>query len=42
MLDFIKPKVDIVAGLGTIQLVCVGVIFYYFFKLKETKVVNSL
>lgn len=41
MLDFIKPKVDIVAGLGTIQLVCVGVIFYYFFKLKEAKVVNS-
>jgi prolipoprotein diacylglyceryltransferase len=42
MLDFIKPKVEIIAGLGTIQLVCVAVIFYYFFKLRSTKVVNSL
>ncbi len=42
VLDFIKPKVYIIAGLGTIQLVCIAVIFYYFFKLKSAKIVNSL
>lgn len=42
MLDFIKPRIEIIGNLGTIQLVCIGVIFYYFFKLGKTKVVTSL
>lgn len=41
LLDFIKPRVDIVGSLGTIQLVCMGVIIYYIFKIRETKNVNS-
>ncbi|MBK1894746.1 prolipoprotein diacylglyceryl transferase [Chryseobacterium paridis] len=40
-LDFIKPRVDVVGDLGTIQLVCVCVIIYYIFKIKRTKSVNS-
>lgn len=34
-LDFIKPKVEIVANLGTIQLVSLCVIIYYIYKLKR-------
>lgn len=41
-LDFIKPKVEIAGSLGTIQIVCAGVIIYYIFKIKKTKAVNSL
>lgn len=41
MLDFIKPKVEILGNLGTIQLVCLAVIIYYFFKLRKIKSVNS-
>ncbi|WP_411811645.1 prolipoprotein diacylglyceryl transferase [Chryseobacterium scophthalmum] len=41
-LDFIKPKIDILGNLGTIQLVCISVIIYYFFKLRKTKFVTSL
>lgn len=42
MLDFIKPKVEIIGYLGTIQIVCIAVIIYYFFKLRKTKCVTSL
>ncbi|WP_415324764.1 prolipoprotein diacylglyceryl transferase [Chryseobacterium sp. MMS23-Vi53] len=42
MLDFIKPRMEIVGNLGTIQLVCIAVIFYYFLKLRKTKFVTSL
>lgn len=40
-LDFIKPRVEILGSLGTIQLVCIGVIIYYIFKIKRTKAVHS-
>ncbi|MDQ0066809.1 prolipoprotein diacylglyceryl transferase [Chryseobacterium lathyri] len=36
-LDFIKPKIDIVGNLGTIQLVCLSVIIYYIYKIKNTQ-----
>ncbi len=36
MLDFIKPKVEIIGNLGTIQLVCLVVIIYYIFKLRTS------
>lgn len=39
LLDFIKPKIEIIGNLGTIQLVCIMVIFYYFLKLRK---INSL
>lgn len=42
MLDFIKPKVEIIGYLGTIQIVCMVMIIYYFFKLRKTKFVTSL
>jgi prolipoprotein diacylglyceryltransferase len=35
-LDFIKPKIDIIGNLGTIQLVCLSVIIYYIYKIKNT------
>jgi prolipoprotein diacylglyceryltransferase len=41
MLDFIKPRLELIGNLGTIQLVCIAVIIYYIFKLKSTKTVNS-
>ncbi|MDN4029552.1 prolipoprotein diacylglyceryl transferase [Chryseobacterium gambrini] len=41
LLDFIKPRVEILGNLGTIQLVCIAVIFYYFLKLRKTKFVTS-
>ncbi|MDR6405016.1 MULTISPECIES: prolipoprotein diacylglyceryl transferase [Chryseobacterium] len=40
-LDFIKPRLELIGNLGTIQLVCIAVIIYYIFKLKSTKTVNS-
>ncbi|WP_172281729.1 prolipoprotein diacylglyceryl transferase [Chryseobacterium sp. LAM-KRS1] len=40
-LDFIKPRVELVGNLGTIQIVCILVIIYYIFKIKQTKSVNS-
>nr|WP_262484830.1 prolipoprotein diacylglyceryl transferase [Chryseobacterium sp. T16E-39] len=40
-LDFIKPRVELIGNFGTIQLVCLSVIIYYIFKIKETKTVNS-
>ncbi|REC80534.1 diacylglyceryl transferase [Chryseobacterium elymi] len=36
-LDFIKPKIDIIGNLGTIQLVCLSVIIYYIYKIKTQK-----
>lgn len=35
-LDFIKPKIEIAGNLGTIQLVCLLVIIYYIYKIKNT------
>lgn len=35
-LDFIKPRVEIIGNLGTIQLVCICVIIYYIYKIKKT------
>lgn len=37
LLDFIKPRVEITGNLGTIQLVCMGVIIYYIYKIKNTR-----
>ena len=36
-LDFIKPIHPIFLGLSSIQITCVGVIFYYIFKLSQLK-----
>ncbi|WP_449400051.1 prolipoprotein diacylglyceryl transferase [Chryseobacterium wanjuense] len=41
MLDFIKPRMELIGNLGTIQLVCLAVITYYIFKIRDTKTVNS-
>ncbi|ASW75331.1 diacylglyceryl transferase [Chryseobacterium piperi] len=40
-LDFIKPRVEIVGNLGTIQLLCICVIIYYIYKIKSTQPLNS-
>jgi prolipoprotein diacylglyceryltransferase len=36
-LDFIKPRIEIVGNLGTIQIVCSCVIIYYIYTIKNTK-----
>lgn len=36
-LDFIKPRIEIVGNLGTIQIVCICVIIYYIYTIKNTK-----
>jgi len=36
-LDFIKPRVELIGNLGTIQLVCICVIIYYIYKIKNTQ-----
>lgn len=41
LLDFIKPRLELVGNLGTIQLVCICVIIYYIFKIRKTKTVIS-
>lgn len=41
MLDFIKPKINIIGNLGTIQLVCICMIIYYIYKIKNTSVLIS-
>jgi prolipoprotein diacylglyceryltransferase len=41
LLDFIKPRLELVGNLGTIQLVCLCVIIYYIFKIKNIKTVHS-
>ncbi|MBB6332573.1 prolipoprotein diacylglyceryltransferase [Chryseobacterium sediminis] len=35
-LDFIKPRVEIMGNMGTIQIVCICVIIYYIYKIKNT------
>ncbi|MCS3867447.1 prolipoprotein diacylglyceryltransferase [Chryseobacterium ginsenosidimutans] len=40
-LDFIKPREELIENLGTIQLMCIGVIIYYIFKIRKVKAVNS-
>lgn len=37
LLDFIKPSVEITGSLGTIQLVCICVIIYYIYTIKNTQ-----
>jgi len=37
LLDFIKPRVEIAGNLGTIQLVCIWVIIYYIYTIKNTQ-----
>lgn len=42
LLDFIKPRVEIIWNLGTIQLVCLSVIIYYIYKIKSgTVLINT-
>ncbi|UMQ40643.1 prolipoprotein diacylglyceryl transferase [Chryseobacterium sp. Y16C] len=41
LLDFIKPRLELIGNLGTIQLVCISVIIYYIFKIRKTKTVIS-
>lgn len=36
LLDFIKPKIGIIFGLGTIQIVCLLMIIYYIYKINFT------
>ncbi|KMQ69765.1 diacylglyceryl transferase [Chryseobacterium sp. FH2] len=40
-LDFIKPRVEILGNLGTIQIVCICVIIYYIYKIKNTLSLQS-
>ena len=36
LLDFIKPRELVFGNLGTIQLVCIAVIFYYIYTINHT------
>lgn len=36
LLDFIKPREEIIGNLGTIQIVCLLVILYYIYNINET------
>ena len=36
LLDFIKPKIEIIGNLGTIQIVCLVVILYYIYAIRKT------
>ncbi len=36
-LDFIKPRIEIIGNMGTIQMVCICVIIYYIYKIKNTR-----
>jgi len=38
LLDFIKPRIEIIGNLGTIQIVCMMVIIYYIYKIKTSTV----
>lgn len=40
-LDFIKPKINILGNLGTIQLVCICVIIYYIYINKNSKKITK-
>ncbi|MDQ0592256.1 phosphatidylglycerol:prolipoprotein diacylglycerol transferase [Chryseobacterium ginsenosidimutans] len=35
LLDFIKPRLELIGNLGTIQIVCICVIIYYIYKIKK-------
>lgn len=35
LLDFIKPRVELIFGLGTIQIVCILVILYYIYVIRK-------
>lgn len=37
LLDFIKPRVEILGNFGTIQIVCICVIIYYIYTMKNTQ-----
>lgn len=37
LLDFIKPRLELIGNLGTIQIVCICVIIYYIYKIKNTQ-----
>ncbi|UHO38314.1 prolipoprotein diacylglyceryl transferase [Chryseobacterium capnotolerans] len=37
LLDFIKPRIEIIGNLGTIQFVCICVIIYYIYTIKISK-----
>jgi prolipoprotein diacylglyceryltransferase len=37
LLDFMKPRIDVFFNLGTIQIVCLLMIFYYIYKIKITQ-----
>ena len=36
-LDFIKPRIEIIGNIGTIQLVCLCVIIYYIYQIKNPR-----
>ncbi|PTT22353.1 diacylglyceryl transferase [Chryseobacterium sp. HMWF028] len=40
LLDFIKPKIETAGNLGTIQMVCICVIIYYIYTIKNTQYLN--
>ena len=40
-LDFLKPRVEILGSLGTIQMVCLCIIFYYIIQMRKIKYVTS-
>ncbi len=42
LLDFIKPRLEIAGNLGTIQIVCICLIIYYIYKIKNTFLFNHL
>ncbi|UTX47328.1 prolipoprotein diacylglyceryl transferase [Chryseobacterium sp. MA9] len=37
LLDFIKPRIEIAGNLGTIQLVCICIIIYYIYTIKNSQ-----
>jgi prolipoprotein diacylglyceryltransferase len=41
LLDFIKPKIEIIGSIGTIQIVCLIMIIYYIYKIKSTKILQK-
>jgi len=42
LLDFIKPKIGILGSLGTIQLVCLLVIMYYIYTIKNSRILKNI
>ncbi len=41
LLDFIKPRTEILGVLGTIQIVCILMIIYYIYKIKNTLILQK-